>query len=141
MPDPSPRPQFVDDTVLSVDEGGVPALRGATCEECAATTFPVQELCPRCARGAMKPCSLPRTGTVWSWTVQHFPPGPPYLEADGAFRPFAVGYVDLGDVLVESRLVDSDEWLRIGAQVELDVDVLGKGAAARTVPVFRVVSP
>ncbi|TAK99450.1 MAG: OB-fold domain-containing protein [Rhodospirillaceae bacterium] len=49
---------------------------------------------------------LPRTGRLWSWTVQRFrPKSPPYAGAE-TFEPFAVGYVQLGDtIIVEGRLV------------------------------------
>ncbi len=63
--------------------------------------------------------ALPATGTVWSSTVQRIRPKPPY-EGPDDFEPFAVGYVDLGPVRVESRLDGRpvDEW-RIGEPVRL----------------------
>ena len=50
---------------------------------------------------------LPRTGRLWSWTVQRFrPKSPPYAGPE-AFEPYAVGYVELdGTLIVEGRLVD-----------------------------------
>jgi uncharacterized protein len=69
---------------------------------------------------------LPRTGSLWTWTVQGFrPKSPPYKADDTVetFEPFGVGYVDLaGELLVEARLTESDpERLRIGAEMELVV--------------------
>ena len=63
---------------------------------------------------AMYEVALPATGSVWSCTVQRIRPKPPY-EGPDDFEPFAVGYVDLGPVRVESRLEGKpvDEW-RIG---------------------------
>ena len=62
---------------------------------------------------------LPREGTLWSWTVQRFrPKSPPYVGPE-AFEPYAVGYVDLGDVIVESRLIGPWEALRIGMPMSL----------------------
>jgi uncharacterized OB-fold protein len=48
---------------------------------------------------------LGREGTIWSWSVQRFPPkAPPYIGYQ-PFEPFAFGYVELpGEVIVESRL-------------------------------------
>jgi uncharacterized OB-fold protein len=46
---------------------------------------------------------LARTGTLWTYTVQGFRPKSPY-DGPEEFSPYAVGYVDLGEVLVESRL-------------------------------------
>jgi uncharacterized OB-fold protein len=59
---------------------------------------------------------LPRRGVVWTWTVQRFEPKPPYVAPPGGFAPFAVGYVDLGEVLVESLLLGDPT---IGAEVSL----------------------
>jgi uncharacterized OB-fold protein len=64
-------------------------------------------------------CALAATGTVWTWTVQRFAPKAPYRAA-GSFAPYAVAYVDLGSVRVESRLAgkDPESW-RIGDRVRL----------------------
>jgi uncharacterized OB-fold protein len=72
----------------------------------------------------MTEVELPSTGTVWTWTVQRMPPKPPY-RGPTPFEPFAVGYVDLGPVLVESRLAgrDVDGW-SIGDRVELAFELL-----------------
>ncbi|MDR7156728.1 putative OB-fold protein [Sphingobium xenophagum] len=50
---------------------------------------------------------LPRTGRLWSWTVQRFrPKSPPYAGPE-AFEPYGVGYIELDRALiVEGRLVD-----------------------------------
>jgi uncharacterized OB-fold protein len=66
---------------------------------------------------------LPRTGRLWAWTTQEFPPpAPPYAGATGdAFVPFGVGYVALGDeVKVETRLTETDpDVLALGTEMEL----------------------
>jgi uncharacterized OB-fold protein len=51
----------------------------------------------------MRPTALPTRGRVWSHTVQRLRPKPPY-RCDGEFQPYGVGYVNLGDVIVETRL-------------------------------------
>lgn len=58
---------------------------------------------------------LPQGGTLWSWTVQRFRPKSPPYAGPAAFEPYAVGYVDLGELIVEGRLtgVGFDQ-LRIG---------------------------
>jgi uncharacterized OB-fold protein len=78
-----------------------------------------------------EPVDLPSRGTLWSYTVQRFPPkSPPYL-AQGPFVPFAVGYVDLpGALIVESRLIDVPfEHLRVGLAMELTTFTLRTAAA------------
>jgi uncharacterized OB-fold protein len=94
-------------------------LRGSTCTGCTATTFPAEDSCPRCGCVAMTVVALPPAGTIWSFTVQHFEPKSPY-RGDGEFAPYGVGYVDLGAVIVEARLVEADPAsMRIGDQVAL----------------------
>ena len=70
---------------------------------------------------AFETVELPNRGTLWSYTVQRFPPkSPPYRGAE-PFAAFAVGYVELpGALIVESRLVDVPfESLRVGLPMEL----------------------
>ena len=67
---------------------------------------------------------LGRRGTLWTWTVQGFPPkSPPFIgDADPAtFEPFGVGYVEIpGQVKVEARLTEADpDKLEIGMEMEL----------------------
>jgi uncharacterized protein len=99
-----------------------PQLIGSKCGNCGASTFPVQQRCPRCNRGEMSEVLLPRRGTLVAWTTQGFPPGPPYKGATGKhFTPFGVGLVQLDDVIrVEGRLTESDPAkLQFGMEVEL----------------------
>lgn len=102
-----------------------PSLIGSTCDDCGATTFPVQARCPRCSKPNMKDVLLPRRGTLITWTTQGFVPKLPYAggETPKTFKPFGVGLVQLGDVVrVEGRLTESDpEKLRFGMEMELDM--------------------
>ncbi|HMF04233.1 MAG TPA: OB-fold domain-containing protein [Acidimicrobiia bacterium] len=101
-----------------------PQLIGSRCTACGMVTFPAQGSCPRCASTEMAQHLLPRRGRLWAWTTQDFPPpSPPFAGARGKeFVPFGVGYVDLGDVKVETRLTESDpERLSIGMEMELVV--------------------
>jgi len=99
-----------------------PRLIGSRCRACGMVTFPVQDSCPRCASTEMAEHLLARRGRLWAWTTQSFPPpAPPYAGATGKdFVPFGIGYVDLGDVKVETRLTESDpDSLHNGAELEL----------------------
>ena len=111
---------------IPVDEGlfttsGDLRLIGSACRTCGTVTFPAQASCPRCTGVDVESRPLARRGTLWSWTVQRFPPKEPYRGDVDAFRPYAVGYVELPDgVLVESRLIVDDHGsLRIGQEMEL----------------------
>lgn len=110
-----------------------PHLLGSTCRACHAVTFPQKKSCPRCCSQDVELTELAQRGTLWTWTVQEFPPkSPPYAsgEAEGRFAPFGIGYVELpGQVRVEARLTVSDPArLRIGMPMELAIVPFGKDA-------------
>lgn len=114
---------LVADGIVSWDAER-PQLVGSRCTACATVTFPRQGSCPCCAGEEMADHRLATRGRLWAWTTQEFPPpSPPYTGPTGAdFVPFAVGYVDLGEVKVESRLTESDPAaLSIGMDLELVV--------------------
>ncbi len=99
-----------------------PQLIGSRCTQCRIVTFPTQGSCPRCASTSMEEHLLARRGRLWAWTTQDFPPpAPPYAGPTGDdFVPFGVGYVEVGDVKVETRLTESDpDALQLGMEMEL----------------------
>jgi uncharacterized OB-fold protein len=115
-PHPNMGAQLID-PALGTIAGERVQLWGSRCPECGTVTFPKQGSCPRCTAGGMERCELPSEGTLWSWTVQGFPPkSPPYAGSAGDFEPYGVGYVELGGELrVEGILTTADpDELRIG---------------------------
>ena len=118
--------RLIDETLFHVADDEI-ALAGSTCLACGAVTFPVQGSCPRCAGDDVVTVPLPRTGTLWGFTVQAFPPKTPYLRADERpFAPYAVGYVDLDHrVLVETRIMTEDPAaLAVGDEMRLVIEEL-----------------
>lgn len=69
---------------------------------------------------------LPSRGTLWSYTMQRFPPKSPPYGGTEPFEPFALGYVELpGALIVESRLTEVRfDALRIGLPMELTTTAL-----------------
>jgi uncharacterized OB-fold protein len=66
-------------------------------------------------------------GTLWTYTIQGFPPpSPPYdgPEAPEDFKPFALGYIELpGEVKIESRITGCDlKDVEIGMELELVIE-------------------
>ncbi|WP_206077910.1 Zn-ribbon domain-containing OB-fold protein [Prauserella endophytica] len=112
----SPAPPIDANVIASLDPI---RLAGARCAECGTTTFPAQADCPRCARRTMNRIELPAEGVLWTWTTQTFQPKAPYAAPSTGFEPFPVGYVDLGDVIVEARLEADPEALRVGTRMRL----------------------
>ena len=117
-----------------------PVLIGSACRRCSTVTFPRQHSCPRCTSEDVEERRLQRHGTLWSWTIQCFPPkSPPYAVPPGDdFEPYGVGYVELpGEVRVEARLTESDPArLRIGMPMELTL-VPAPGASGTITFAFR----
>jgi uncharacterized OB-fold protein len=118
-----------------------PHLIGSRCKNCGNHMFPTQSGCPKCTGNDTETVELGRRGTLWTWTVQGFPPkAPPYLgPTDLAnFKPFGVGYVELpGQVKVESRLTEADpRKLRIGMEMELVIIPLTTDAEGNEMMTF-----
>ena len=121
-------------TIVAVADGifeirdGKPVLLGTRCTNCGNHMFPRQTGCPRCLLNEQEDVELATAGTLWTWTVQAFPPkAPPYLGPVGDdFTPYGVGYVELPDQLrVEGRLTVADpEQLKIGMPMELVLEPL-----------------
>ncbi len=112
-------------TATAVDRHAVrlsrPAAAGRIAmRDCGTVTFPAQAGCAKCTGSDMAPVELPDRGTLWTWTVQAFEPKPPYRAPDTGFTPYGVGYVDLGEVIVESRLIGDPSRFEIGTPMRLD---------------------
>ena len=123
--------------VFTWDDRG-PRLIGSRCRSCSCVVFPVHASCPRCAGTSTESLLLARRGTLWTWTTQGFRPNTPsYVanDASGAWEPYGVGYVDLGEVRVEGRLTLSDpSRLRVGLPMIVTVIRLGDRATYAFAP-------
>ena len=100
-----------------------PQLIASRCRACAEITFPSQDSCPSCTGREAEEVLLGRRGTLWTWTIQRFPPPPPYAGPGDpeSYVPFGVGYVELPEgIRVEGRLTENDpDKLEICMQMEL----------------------
>jgi uncharacterized OB-fold protein len=104
-----------------------PQLLASRCRACGELAFPSQEACPACTARDAEPVALSRRGTLWTFTIQRFPPPtPPWIGATDAksFVPFGVGYVELPEgIRVEGRLTENDPAkLEIGMPMELVIE-------------------
>ena len=107
-----------------------PQLLGVRCTTCGTYVFPARvTTCPSpdCLGDELVEARLSRTGTVWSYTRNHYAPPAPYVAPD-PFEPYVVAAVELADeqmvVLGQVTSEAAFEDLSIGAQVELVLDTL-----------------
>lgn len=120
--EPNPLPRLACPGIVggSADR---PVLMGSRCTACGEVYFPAAHSCTCCCATAMAPHELGSEGSLWSWTIQGFQPKAPYNggEAEHAFRPYGVGYVEMpSGVKVESRLTVADPaLLAIGMPMRL----------------------
>ena len=117
-----PRQRAIDER-LFLWPSASPALKASRCRECGAIAFPLNNSCMACGSGDVAVESLPKRGTLWTWTIQRFMPKPPYhsSESPESFVPFGLGYVELpGALRILTRLTDNEPVrLKIGCVMEL----------------------
>jgi uncharacterized protein len=107
---------------LIAGSADAPELVASRCRSCGVVAFPRQSSCAACASSDVAQHRLARRGTLWTWTIQCFPPkSPPYAGAPEDFEPYGVGYVELpGELRVEALLTEADPArLEIGMPMEL----------------------
>lgn len=86
-----------------------------------------------------EPCALSREGRLWSYTVQRFCPKWPYLGAadESHFKPYAVGYIELPEIIVEARIETEDfSALTIGEPMRLVVVPFATDAGGETIATY-----
>jgi uncharacterized OB-fold protein len=104
-----------------------PRLLGSRCGGCGTVYFPKASICrsPECKGGVLDDAQFGPRGTLWSYTVQHYPPPPP-VKYDEPFVPYALGLVDLPEGLrVLSRVFTADiGLLKAGTELTLVLEPL-----------------
>ncbi|BBZ24286.1 Zn-ribbon domain-containing OB-fold protein [Mycolicibacter hiberniae] len=112
---------LIDTEIMQMTDAGL-RLLGGRCQDCGDTAFPRRDSCGSCGADGVVEAQLAIRGTLWSWTIQRFPPpSPPYVPTGDDFTPFGLGYVELpGEVIIETRLTCADpDRLRIGMPMRL----------------------
>ncbi|HLG00106.1 MAG TPA: Zn-ribbon domain-containing OB-fold protein [Acidimicrobiia bacterium] len=109
-------------------DDAAPRLLGLKCGECGTVVFPPRALAcpnPACPATDLASVELSRTGTVWSYTVNHYAPPEPYMSPD-PFVPYAVAAVELADeqIVVLGQVAGDPSTLAVGAPVEVVLDTL-----------------
>lgn len=103
-----------------------PQLIGSKCLSCGTYFFPKTFTCvnPDCKdKSKIEEALLSRRGKLWSYSVQYYPPPPPFRGPE-PFSPYAIGLIDLPEglrILGALTGIDPENW-RVGAEVEMVVE-------------------
>ncbi|MBI4294679.1 MAG: OB-fold domain-containing protein [Chloroflexi bacterium] len=104
-----------------------PRLIGARCKSCGEFFFPKSFPThnPTCKNRELEEVLLSRRGKLWSYTVHHYPPPPPFM-APKPFVPFGIASVELPEgIKVLGMTTDCvPEKLKIGTEMEMVVEKL-----------------
>ena len=105
-----------------------PHLLGTRCTACGTYFFPPEKLgCrnPQCQGTDLEEVKLSSRGKVWSYTVNHYAPPPPYV-APEPFEPYGVAAVELAEeqMVVLGQVAGDPSRLAVGGDAELVVDAL-----------------
>lgn len=115
-----------------------PCLIGNRCETCGEYFFPKVKSCqnPDCPdKSNVKEVPLSKTGKLWSYTIQHYKPPPPYRGP----VPLIIGLMELPENLkVMGQLTNCKEGdLKIGMDMELVVEKLFEDEEGREVVTWK----
>jgi uncharacterized OB-fold protein len=134
----SERVSVADGLFAETPEG--PRLLGSRCASCGTPYFPKSALCraPSCDSGAMEDAAFGPKATLWSYTVQHYPPPPP-AKYDEPYEPYAMALVDLdeGLRLLARVAVDDLSQVKAGMAVELVLEPLYTDAQGNDVITWK----
>lgn len=107
-----------------------PRLIGSRCRSCRSYFFPREEFAcrnPACGGAELEDVPLSATGTLWSYTDNHYKPPAPYMSPD-PFVPYAIAAVELADEkMVVLGQVASDvptTELKVGMRMKLVAETL-----------------
>mgnify|MGYP001157630333 CR=1 FL=1 len=130
----SRRVAAIDGWFTTPSDGSDPALIGRRCDACGTYVFPPRHgTCPNpgCEGESLVPVELSNTGTIWSYTVNHYAPPPPYVAAD-PFEPYPLAAVQLEreGLIVLGQVAEGVDaaTLRVGMPMKLDIGVLYRDA-------------
>ena len=102
-----------------------PRLLASRCKKCGTLAFPKSPYCtnPDCVKelSNVEVISLSKRAKLHTWTVQVYPPAPPFrLEP---FNPFPIGMLDLPEGLRILGMLTTDK-VELGMEMEMTTKVL-----------------
>lgn len=124
---------------LFVETPEGPRLLGSRCGTCGTHFFPKVGRCtnPTCRSESVHDAELGPHATLYSYTVQHYAPPPPF-RFDPPFQPFAVGLVELREGLrVISMLALPPSEVRIGMPLRLVIEPMATDDQGRAIVTWK----
>ena len=111
-------------------DGERPRLIGSRCRRCRSYFFPRESFAcrnPRCQGSELEDVPLSTTGTLWSFTDNHYQPPAPYMAPD-PFVPYGIAAVELADekMVVLGQVADgvATSDLTVGMRMKLVAETL-----------------
>ncbi len=137
MSEPAPARVPIEPGYFTIPEGPgqAPRLLGSRCAACAEVFFPRRVVCAKCLHRGTEDVELGPRGTLHTWTYCHIPL---FGKLDAEVPGYGVGQIDLPEgPRVQSVLSGARDELRMGMELELDLEVLRTDAEGREVVIYR----
>jgi len=106
-----------------------PHLLGSRCTSCGDYFFPKVRVCanPECMSREVEEVELSRRGTLYAYTINHYPAPPPFVP-DEPFRPYATAVMELEkERMLIQGMISSEcdlDTLEIGMTLEVVLERL-----------------
>ncbi len=101
---------------------GKPQLIGGHCKSCGTYFFPKYYVIhkPGCKERQVEEILLSRKGELDTYTVQHYPPPPPFVSPD-PFVPYAIGWVALPEGIAVAGIITGCKLEDIKAHMDVEL--------------------
>ncbi len=100
-----------------------PRLIASKCKKCGSLAFPKSPYCtnPDCVKDTanVEVIELANRAKLHTWTVQVYPPAPPFKMEP--FEPFPIGMLDLPEGLRILGMLTTDKGLGFGMELEMTI--------------------
>ena len=105
-----------------------PRLIGTHCKSCGNYYFPKMPTCPNpdCKEKQVEEVSLSKKGKLWSYSVLHYPPPPPFVVGPEPFKPQPIAEVEMPEGLKVIGMTEGmkPEDMKFGMEMEVTIGKL-----------------
>jgi len=129
---------FLTDTSRPLEEV---RLKGVRCKSCGVVLFGTRRACENCGGRELEELALSTRGKIWSFTIQRYPPPPPFKLGSTKreeWKPRTIAWIDLPEGARILGIVDcKPEEARIGMEVELVIEKGWEDEAGNEVLIYK----